>query len=307
MRGSDYAELKAFAAVAEAESFSRAAGHLGVSPSALSQTLRGLEERLGVRLLNRTTRSVTPTEAGERLFARIKPLLGEFDAAVEEVNQFRDAPAGRLRINVPRVAATQFVAPMLGAFHRSHPGITLEVVVDDTITDIVAGRFDAGIRLGETLERDMVAVPLTGALELMAVATPGYLAEHGTPETPADLHRHRCIRFRWPGGGDLYRWEFEREGREFAVAVDGPLTVNDSDLMLQAALGGVGIAYLLDRQARPDVAAGRLRRVLQDWSPRFPGFYLYQPGRRQMPPALRAFIDVLRSRTAAQGAIWTHR
>jgi DNA-binding transcriptional LysR family regulator len=299
MRGSDYAELRAFAAVAEAASFSRAAGPLGLSPSALSQTLRALEARLGVRLLNRTTRSVTPTEAGETLLQRIRPLLAEFDLAVEEVNRFRDTPAGRLRINVPRVAATQFIAPALGVFHRSHPGIDLEVVVDDTITDIVAGRFDAGIRLGESLERDMVAVPLTGALELMAVATPAYLAEHGVPETPADLHRHRCIRFRWPGGGDIYRWEFEGGGQDFDVAVDGPLTVNDTDLMLQAALDGVGIAYLLDRQVGPCVADGRLRRVLQDWSPRFPGFYLYHSSRRQVPPALRAFIDVLR-RTVRQ-------
>jgi DNA-binding transcriptional LysR family regulator len=295
MRGSDYAELRAFAAVAEAASFSRAAKRLGVSPSALSQTLRGLEERLGVRLLNRTTRSVTPTEAGERLLDRLRPLFTEFDQAVQEVNRFRDAPAGRLRINVPRFAAAHLVGPVLGRFHRAHPGVELEVVVDDTITDIVAGRFDAGIRLGETLQRDMVAVPLTGSLELAAVATPDYFAEHGVPDSPADLHRHRCLRFRWPGGGDLYRWEFEQGGQEVVLAVDGPLVVNDAALMLQAALGGVGIAYLLDRQAQADVAAGRLRRVLRDWSPRFPGFYLYHPGRRQMPPALRAFIDVLRS------------
>ncbi|MGO4123654.1 LysR family transcriptional regulator [Inquilinus sp. YAF38] len=295
MRGSDYAELRAFAAVAEAASFSRAAKRLGVSPSALSQTLRGLEERLGVRLLNRTTRSVTPTEAGERLLDRLRPLFVEFDQAVQEVNRFRDAPAGRLRINVPRFVAAHLVGPMLGRFHRAHPGVELEVVVDDTITDIVAGRFDAGIRLGETLERDMVAVPLTGALELAAVATPEYFAEHGVPESPADLHRHRCLRFRWPGGGDLYRWEFEQGGRELVLAIDGPLVVNDAALMLQAALGGAGIAYLLDRQAQVDIEAGRLQRVLRDWSPRFPGFYLYHPGRRQMPPALRAFIDVLRS------------
>jgi len=294
MRGSDYAELRAFAAVAEAASFSRAARRLGVSPSALSQTLRGLEERLGVRLLNRTTRSVTPTEAGDRLLDRLRPLFAEFDQAVQEVNRFRDAPAGRLRINVPRFAAAHLVGPVLGRFHGAHPGVELEVVVDDTITDIVASRFDAGIRLGETLERDMVAVPLTGALELAAVATPEYFAEHGVPESPADLHRHRCLRFRWPGGGDLYRWEFEQGGREMVLAVDGPLVVNDAALMLQAALGGAGIAYLLDRQAQADIEAGRLRRVLRDWSPRFPGFYLYHPGRRQMPPALRVFIDVLR-------------
>ncbi|MGK9233363.1 LysR family transcriptional regulator [Inquilinus limosus] len=294
MRGSDFAELRAFVAVAEAASFSRAARHLGVSPSALSQTLRELEERLGVRLLNRTTRSVGPTEAGERLLDRLRPLFAEFDQAVQEVNRFRNTPAGRLRITVPRLAAALFVGPMLGQFHRAHPGVELEVVVDDTITDIVAGRFDAGIRLGETLERDMVAVPLTGALELAAVAAPEYLAEQGVPETPADLARHRCIRFRWPGGGDLYRWEFERDGRGFEVAVEGPLVVNDTSLMLQAALGGVGIAYMLDCQVRPDVESGRLQRVLRDWSPRFPGFYLYHPGRRQMPPALRAFIEALR-------------
>ncbi|AUX34899.1 MULTISPECIES: LysR family transcriptional regulator [Sorangium] len=294
MRGREFADLTAFAAIVEHGSFARAAAHLRVSPSALSQTIRGLEERLGVRLLNRTTRSVAPSEAGARLLSRLSPALTELDAAVADVKALRDRPAGVLRINTARAAAVWCLAPLLGPFHEEHPEIALDVVVEDAIADIVARRFDAGVRLGERLERDMVAVKLSGDLSMMAVASPAYLARHGVPATPRDLHRHRCINMRWPTDGSLYRWEFEKGKQSLEVAVEGPLTVNDVDLALRAAADGVGIAYVFDQQARPLVEAGKLTRVLEPWSPSFPGFYLYYPSRRQTPPALRAFVDFLR-------------
>ncbi len=294
MRRSEFAELSAFAAIAEHGSFARAAAHLRVSPSALSQTIRALEERLGVRLLNRTTRSVAPSQAGARLLARLTPALTELDAAVADVGTLRDKPAGLLRLNTARIAAARFIAPLIGPFHRAYPEIVLDVVAEDALTDIVMGRFDAGIRLGERVEKDMVAVKVSGDFEMMAVASPGYFARHGTPATPRDLHRHRCINFRWPTHDGLYRWEFEEGGEEFEIAVDGPLIVNDADLLVRGALEGVGIAYVLDEQVRTYVEAGALTRVLARWSPKFPGFYLYYPSRRQIPPPLRAFIDFLR-------------
>jgi len=294
MRGSDYADLKAVLAIVEHRSFARAAAHLRVSPSALSQTVRGLEERLGMRLLNRTTRSVAPTEAGQRLLSRIGPAFQEFEAAVDELSSLREEPAGLLRINAPRLGAIHFIAPLIGRFHAAYPDIKLDIMIDNTIADIVADRFDAGVRLGETLDKDMVALKLSGEFSQMAVATPDYFRRHGVPATPRDLHRHHCINIRWPTDRSLYRWEFEREGESFDVAVDGPLTVNDPDLQLQAALDGVGIAYMFDLLVKPLVETGRLQRCLADWSPSFPGFYLYYPSRRQMPPPLRAFIDFIR-------------
>ena len=295
MRGSEYAQLRAFASIALHGSFARAAAHLRVSPSALSQTIRGLEERLGMRLLNRTTRSVALSAAGARLMARLGPALEELDGALAEAAVTPDRPAGLLRINAGRIAAVQFVAPMLGGFHRAFPDITLELVVDDRIVDIVAERFDAGIRLGERLERDMVAVKLSGELEMMIVATPAYLAAHGSPRSPRDLTRHLCINMRMPTSGSLYRWEFERGRKSVDVAVEGPLIVNDVDVALAAALGGVGIAYLFDYQVRPRLETGELVRVLAPWTPPFTGFYLYHPARRHMPPTLRAFIDFIRA------------
>jgi DNA-binding transcriptional LysR family regulator len=294
MRGSEYAELRAFATIVERGSFARAAAHLRVSPSALSQTIRGLEERMGVRLLNRTTRSVAPSEAGSRLMARLGPALAELDSALAETAVARDRPAGLLRLNVPRIAAGRFIAPLLGRFHRAYPDVTLDVVVDDRITDIVAARFDAGIRLGERVERDMVAVKLCDDVEMMVVASPAYLTEHGTPRTPRDLSRHRCINVRMATDGRLYRWEFERGKQSLQVAVDGPLIVTDPDLALPAAIEGVGIAYLFDHQVRASLEAGQLVRLLTAWTPPFPGFYLYYPGRRHMPATLRAFIDLVR-------------
>jgi len=298
MRGSDYAELRAFATIAEHGSFARAASQLGVSPSALSQTIRGLEERLGVRLLNRTTRSVAPSEAGARLLARLIPALADLDAAVADVRALRDAPAGTLRINTTRLAAIHYLAPLIAPFQRAYPDIVLDVLVEDRLVDIVAERFDAGIRLGEMVEKDMVAVKISGDLEMMVVAAPSYLERYGVPETPRDLRHHRCINFRWPTDGSLYRWEFERGEEKLEAAVEGPLIVNEPELAIRAALDGVGLAYLFDYQTRAFVAAGKLVRLLQEWSPPFPGFYLYYPSRRQMPPALRAFIDFLQSPAA---------
>jgi DNA-binding transcriptional LysR family regulator len=293
MRGSEFAELTAFVAVARHQSFSRAAAHLRISPSALSQTIRQLEERLGARLLNRTTRSVALSKAGERLLARVLPSMSELDAAVAEVRESRDVPSGSLRINAPRFVATKRLAPLLGRFCAAYPDIILDVVVQDSLTDIVAGRFDAGIRLGERLAKDMVAVKLGGELEMAAVGSPDYFARFGVPKTPHELHKHRCINGRW-SDGSMYRWEFERDGREFEVDVEGPLIFNDSELSIQGALGGAGIAYLIEEEVRPWLKAGQLQRVLKDWSPRFPGFYLYYPSRRQVPAPLRAFIDFLR-------------
>ena len=298
MRGTDFANLNAFAAVVEHRSFVRAAAHLGITPSALSQTIRQLEERLGVRLLNRTTRSVAPTTAGERLYQRLRPAVDELDAAVAEAASTRERPAGMLRINAPRTAAIRLIAPRLGRFHRDNPGVILDVTVDDALTDIVAGRFDAGIRLGELLEKDMIAVRLTGELEMMAVASPDYLARHGTPETPDELHNHACLNWRWPTDGSLYRWEFEEDGREFEIAVQGPIIANDIEVVLQAALQGLGIAYASHEWMEGWLKEGKLVRVLERYSPKFPGVYLYHPSRRQQPPALRAFIDCLLDRQA---------
>jgi DNA-binding transcriptional LysR family regulator len=296
MRGTDFANLNAFAAVVEQGSFVRAAAHLGVTPSALSQTIRQLEERLGVRLLNRTTRSVAPTAVGERLYQRFRPSVEDLEAAVAEAVSTRERPAGMLRINAPRSAAIGLIAPRLGRFHRSNPDVVLDITVDDRLTDIVAGRYDAGIRLGERLEKDMVAVRLTDEMEMMAVASPDYGARFGTPQTPDDLHAHACLNWRWPSDGSLYRWEFEEDGREFEVAVDGPLIANDVEVVLQAALQGIGIAYTSHEWIEGWLQQGKLIRVLERFSPKFPGMYLYYPSRRQQPPALRAFIDCLLDR-----------
>lgn len=296
MRGTDFASLNAFASVVEHGSFVRAAAHLGITPSALSQTIRQLEERLDVRLLNRTTRSVAPTTAGERLYQRLRPAVDELDTAVAEAISTRERPAGMLRINAPRMAVIWLIAPRFGRFHRDNPEVILDITVDDALTDIVAGRFDAGLRLGELLEKDMVAVRLTGEMEMMAVASPDYLARHGTPETPGDLHHHACLNWRWPTDGSLYRWEFEEDGREFEISVNGPLIANDIEMVLQAALQGVGIAYTSHERIDGWLKDGRLIRVLERYSPKFPGVYLYHPSRRQQPPALRAFIDCLLDR-----------
>jgi DNA-binding transcriptional LysR family regulator len=292
MRGSDYSELRAFAAVAEHGSFVRAAAQLGISPSALSQTIRRLEERLGIRLLNRTTRSVAPSEAGSRLLARLLPALGGLDAAVADIRSLRAAPSGLLRINSTRTGAIHYLAPMIGRFLARYPEVTLDIIVEDRLVDIVSGRFDAGIRLGEMVAKDMVAVRLSGDVEMMVVGAPAYFRKFGTPKTPRDLRGHRCINFRWPTDLSFYRWEFERGGEKLEAAVQGPLIVNEPEIAIRAAIDGVGLAYLFEHQIRPWIKARKLAPVLRDWSPPFPGFYLYYPS-RQVSPALRAFIDFL--------------
>ncbi|AID31004.1 MULTISPECIES: LysR family transcriptional regulator [Mesorhizobium] len=296
MRGSEFTELKAFSAIVEEGSFVRAAARLRVSPPALSQSIRQLETRIGVRLLNRTTRSVSATAAGDALFSRLAVAFGELESAIADVHAARDRPAGSLRINVPRVAAVRFIAPILGDFQRAYPDIALTVIVDDTLADIVEGRFDAGIRLGERLQKDMVAVKLSEDLQMAAVAAPAYLENRAIPRHPQELHQHQCIKFERPGGGNFYRWEFARGKRALEIAIEGSLTVNDTELMLNAVLDGVGIAYMFEYQVRPWIEQGRLVRFLEAWSPSFPGFYLYHPSSRHVPPALRAFIDFVRAR-----------
>ena len=294
MRGSEFAELKAFAAVVERASFARAANHLGLSPSALSQTIRQLEARLGVRLLNRTTRSVAPTEAGSRLHARIAPTLQEMDDAVAETVAATGRTAGTLRINTLGMGARKIIAPRLGRFHRANPDVLLDIVIDDSLSDIVAGRFDAGIRVGERLEKDMAAVRLTSDVEMLALASPDYLALCGEPKTPADLHRHACINWRFPGSGRIYRWEFERKGKKLEMSVEGPLIANHQDIVVEAALQGLGILYAYDDEGIGEaLARGHLKRVLANWSLTSPGLYLYYSNRHHPRPALRAFIDCL--------------
>lgn len=303
MRGAEFAELKAFVAVAERASFARAADHLGLSPSALSQTIRQLESRLGVRLLNRTTRSVAPTTAGARLHERIAPMIMELDAAVAETVATTGRTAGTLRINTLGMAAKTIIAPRLGRFHRAHPDVVLDVVIDDGLSDIVAGRFDAGIRVGERLEKDMAAVRLTADVKMLAVASPDYLSRCGEPKTPADLRHHACINWRFPGGGGIYRWQFEKKGKKLEVAVEGPLISNQQDMVVEAALQGLGILYAYDiDRVDQAIAAGQLKRLLADWSLTAPGLYLYYANRRHTQPALRAFIDCLldRDETAAK-------
>ncbi len=267
MRGFEFAELKAFAAVVERKSFVRAAEHLGLSPSALSQTIRQLEGRIGTRLLNRTTRSVAPSASGEQLYGRIAPLFREMDAAVAEAIEATGQTRGTLRINTLGIAARTIIAPRLSRFHQAYPDVLLDIVVDDALADIVVGRFDAGIRVGGRVEKDMIAVRLTPDLNMVAVASPGYLAERGVPKTPADLHQHACINWRLQMDGRQYRWEFEKKGQKLEVAVDGPVVTNHADIGIAAALNGLGIAYHFKQDGVAEhLANGRLVQVLADWS-----------------------------------------
>lgn len=302
MRGSEFAELQAFAAVVERASFARAAAALGLSPSALSQTIRQLETRLGQRLLNRTTRSVAPTQAGARLYEQLVPLLQSLSAAVAEASASGQM-GGVLRINTLSMAARQLIAPRLDRFHRAHPTVMLDIVVDDALGDIVAGRFDAGIRVGGRLEKDMVAIRLTPDIRMVAVASPDYVSRHGAPARPQDLHQHACINWRLEAEGRAYRWEFERRRERMEVAVTGPLTTNDAGLGLSAALQGLGIAYAFDQDGVSALLAeGHLVQVLADWSITRPGLFLYHPSRRHMPAPLRAFIDCLLDRDQPSAA-----
>lgn len=297
MRGSEFAELKAFVAVVDRASFARAADHLGLSPSALSQVIRQLESRLGVRLLNRTTRSVSPTEPGRRLHERVAPMLREMDDAVAQAIGETARVAGTLRINTLSMAAKKIIAPRLGRFHASHPDVVLDIVIDDGLTDIAGDGFDAGIRVGARLQKDMIAVRLTPDVELLAVASPTYLARHGEPKTPADLQRHACINWRFPGSGKIASWEFRKKGRVVDAIVGGTVIANHQDIVVPAALQGLGILYAYNDDGIAEALQdGRLKRVLADWSPTVPGLHLYYSSRRYVLPALRAFIDCLLDR-----------
>ena len=295
LSSSAFGQLRAFVAVGEELSFSRAAAALGVSPSALSQMVRGLEERVGLRLLNRTTRSVSLTPAGETLMRRARPSVLDLGAAVEQVRQSRERPAGRVRVHAFRAAGDLFLAPMFRSFSDAYPDIVLDVTLDDTVVDMVDGGYDAAIRVGEVIERDMIAVRLGPDLRQIVVASPDYLVRHGAPTHPGDLKHHRCIRWHWPGRATPYNWEFWEDGRWFDVAVDGPLIVNSRDLERQAALAGVGLAFVVEQIAAPLIRAGRLVPLLRQWSAGFAGFFLCYPEQRQMAPALRAFIDQVRA------------
>ncbi len=285
--------LAAFVAVAEDRSFTRAARRLGVSPSALSHSIRGLEERLGVRLLARTTRSVAPTDAGDQLLGRLQPALGDVRDALDQLAFLRDRPAGRVRIAVSPVAAALVMAPMMARFAASHPEITLEIATVTDRVDLVEGRFDAGIQLGEFVERDMIAVRVSPEQRAAIVGSPAYFAAHPAPQSPHDLTGHRAINFR-RGASGVYRWEFEKDGQALTVAVEGSLVVDSLDLLIRAALDGAGIAFTFQQHVAPLIASGTLVRVLEDWCAPFPGYFLYYASRRQQPRALSALIDALR-------------
>jgi DNA-binding transcriptional LysR family regulator len=294
MRGTQFAELSAFVAVAEHRNFTRAAAQLGISPSTLSQTVRSFEERLGVRLLNRTTRSVALTEAGERLLVDAQPVLDGVERAIEAVNDFRDKPIGTLRLSVPRAAAMAFMGPLLPRFLAKFPEIKVEMSVDDSNSDIVSGRFDAGVGIGERIAKDMIAVRLLDRFRVIAVGAPAYLERHPAPATPEDLHMHNCVRLRWDWNGAIQPWVFENAGRRLEVPVDGSLILNDMYLVLNAVLDGAGIGYLSEPLIPAHVANGRLLPLLGDWCGYISGVYLFYPSRRQVPGPLRAFIDFMR-------------
>jgi len=301
MEREDWGSLAAFAVVAEERSFTRASARLGVSPSALSHTIRRLEEKLRVQLLARSTRSVSTTQAGERLLARLNPAINEISTAVAELGAISGRPSGHIRISAPGEAARRVIAPALPKFVRHYPDIVVEVLIEQAFTNIVERRLDAGIRLGESVEKDVVAVPVSGPLRMAVIASPAYVARHGIPRTPRDLRSHRCINLRLPAAGTIYKWEFERGAEKMEIAVDGPLIFDAGGMMVDAALAGLGIGYVLEDRAREHFKAGKLVRLLQDWCPPFPGFHLYYPGRRQLSPALGAFIEAIRVRAPGKG------
>jgi DNA-binding transcriptional LysR family regulator len=299
MRGTQFAELSAFVAVAEHRNFTKAAAQLGISRSSLSQTIRSLEEQLGVRLLNRTTRSVALTDAGERLLADTQPVLDGIDKALDGVNAFRDKPNGTLRLNMTRVAAAFIVGPRLPHFLAKFPDIKLEIAADDTHSDIVSSHFDAGISIGERIAKDMIAVRVLDDQHLTAVASPAYLARHPRPETPQDLHAHNCVRLRSDWDGSIHPWAFENAGRRLEVVVNGSLVLNDWFLVVNAVLGGIGVGYIPELLISSHVASGHLVRILENWCGSVSGVFLYYPSRRQMPGALRAFIDFMHAQCVA--------
>ncbi len=293
MKRIDPADLSTFLAVARHRSFRAAATELGVSPSALSHSLRAIEERLGLRLLNRTTRSVALTEAGQQLYDRISPAFRDIADAVEDLNAFRGRPMGTLRLNAARQAAQLAVMPLVTRFLEAYPQVQVEVTIDNAFSDIVGEGFDAGVRFGEAIAADMIAVPIGPRQRSAVVGSPDYFERHPRPRTPHDLRGLPCIRYRFMSGA-LYAWEFEKAGAAVEVQVDGPLTLSDQDMMVDSAIAGTGLAYVFEGQVTQPLAEGRLVRVLEDWCPYYPGFFLYYPSRRQLPAALRSFVDFIR-------------
>lgn len=289
-------DLAAFAMVARERSFTKAGAKLGVSQSALSQTIKGLEERLKLRLLTRTTRSVAPTEAGIRLLETVGPRFEEIEAEIAALGELRGKPAGTIRITAGEHAAVAGLQPALKRFLPDHPDIKVEIIVDYGLVDIVSAGFDAGVRLGEQLAKDMIAVRIGPEMRMAVVGSPAYFDRYGVPQTPQDLTAHNCIASRLPTYGGLFAWGLEKDGREVKVRSEGQLVFNSLAMRLNSALDGLGLAYLPEDQAIPHIGAGRLMRVLEDWCPPFPGYHLYYPSRRHVSPALALLIDVLRYR-----------
>lgn len=286
-------ELNAVVAVSAHRSFRRAADELGMSPSALSHAIAALEQRMGVRLFNRTTRSVSLSEAGEQFLARVRPALREIAEAMDAVNEFRDTPTGTLRLNTSEGAAQMVMTPIVIEFLRRYPDMRVDIVTESRLVDIVADGFDAGIRLFESVPQDMIAIPCSPPLRFAVVGSPSYFATRPKPRAPADLAAHNCIRIRFPSGS-IYKWEFEKRGEEQAIDVSGTLTLVSQHLMIEAALQGVGLAWTSEFAVAADIAAGRLIRVLEDWTPPYPGLSLYYPANRHVPAGLRAFVGVVR-------------
>jgi DNA-binding transcriptional LysR family regulator len=293
----DVNDLIAFLAVARERSFTRAAAQLGVSQSALSHTVRALEERLGVRLLTRTTRSVAPTEAGQRLLQGVGPRLEEIEAELAALSELREKPAGNIRITTGEHAAETILWPALAEFLPCYPDIKVELSVDDGLTDIVAGRYDAGVRLGEQVAKDMIAVRIAPDFRMVVVGAPSYLKRRERPKRPQDLTQHACINIRLPTYGAIYAWEFEKRGRALRVRVDGQLVFNSGALRIKAAMAGLGLAYVAEDRVRAQLAKGQLIQVLDDWCAPFPGYHLYYPSRRQSSPAFALLVQALRYRS----------
>ncbi|AJJ20992.1 LysR family transcriptional regulator [Yersinia intermedia] len=290
----NFNDLISFLMVARERSFTKAAAKLGVSQSALSHSIRGLEERLELHLLTRTTRSVAPTEAGERLANSLGPRFAEIESELDALSEMRERPAGNIRITAGEHAVDSTLWPVLKSFLADYPDINVEITVDNTLTDIVSGRFDAGIRLGEQVAKDMIAVRIGPDMSMAVVGSPSYLAKYGIPVTPADLQNHRCISMRLPTMGGLYAWEFEKEGHELRVRVDGQLTFNSLRQRIDAAIMGFGLAFVPEDAVKAEIASGSLVRVLKEWCEPFPGYYLYYPSRRQHTTAFSLFVDALR-------------
>ena len=297
MKREDVNHLLAFLAVARERSFTKAAAKFGVSQSALSHSISGLEARLGLRLLMRTTRSVSPTEAGERLLLTLGPRFEEIEAELEALTELREKPAGTIRITASEHAVTAILWPKLAKFLREYSEIKVEITIEHSLIDIVAQRYDAGVRSGEQVAKDMIAVRIGPAMRMAVVGAPSYFAKRSPPKKPHDLTDHKCINLRLVTYGGLYAWEFERGARELKVRVDGQLVFNGTAQMLNAALAGFGLAYVPEDVAQPHIAGGRLKRVLEDWCPPFPGYHLYYPSRRHSSPAFSLLVDALRYRS----------